>query len=70
MKRASYRKELKIPNNYVMGIYGRLLPIGSCKWYCNLHKCYMTGRDLRERKCKNKKCSHLKKLGKYKDIEE
>lgn len=69
-KRPSYRKELKPPSNYVLGIYGRLIPIGRCKCYCNLHKCYLVGKDLKERKCTIKRCKHLKTLGKYKDIEE
>lgn len=69
-KRASYRKEVRIPNNYVLGIYGRLLPIGHCKWYCDLHKCYLQGKDLKERNCMSKRCNHLKKLGKFKEIEE
>jgi hypothetical protein len=68
-KKPKYRKDLKPPRNYVLGIYGRLIPLGYCNWYCDLHKCYLVTRDLKERNCTFKKCKHLKKLGKHKDIE-
>lgn len=67
-KRASYRKELKIPKNMVLGIYGKLVILGHCRAYCDLHKCYLDGRDINERKCNKKKCKYKKELGKYKDI--
>lgn len=66
--RASYRKEIGIPKNMVLGFYGRLLVIGHCKAYCDLHKCYLIGRDIAERKCNKKKCKYKKELGKHKDI--
>lgn len=67
-KRPSYRKEIRIPNNIVLGIYGRLTTIGNCKAYCDYHKCYLVARDITERKCNRKKCIYKKELGKYKDV--
>ena len=52
----------------VLGFYGRLLVIGHCKAYCDLHKCYLIGRDIAERKCNKKKCKYKKELGKYKEV--
>lgn len=67
-RKPKFRKDLKPPRNYVLGFYGRLILLGHCKWYCDLHKCYLVAKDLKERKCQSKKCKHLKKLGKHKDI--
>lgn len=67
-KRPSYRKQIKPPTNFVLGFYGRLIQIGKCRAYCDLHKCYLIGNDITERKCNKKHCIYKKKLGKYKDI--
>lgn len=69
-KKPSYRKEIRVPTNMVLGFYGRLIQKGHCKAYCDLHKCYLIGRDIAERKCNKKKCIHKKQLGKHKEVEE
>lgn len=68
--RPTYRKDIKPPSNYVLCLYGRLVPIGKVNAYCNFHKCYLQAKDIKEKKCKRKKCKQFKKLGKYRDIEE
>ena len=73
MKNSTIRKKNKKksvpPKDYVLCSYGRLVQLGRTKAYCDLHKCYLQGKDIREKKCKIKKCKHFKNLGKYKDIE-
>lgn len=60
----------RIPNNYVLSLWGRLIPIGRCKAYCTFHKCYLQPKDIKEKKCNVKHCIYLRNLGKHKDIEE
>lgn len=67
--RKKYKKDLKPPKDYVLCSYGRLVQLGRTDGYCALHNCYLQKRDIREKKCKIKKCKHFKKLGKYKDVE-
>ncbi len=62
----SYRKEMKQRDNLVLSLYGKLVPIKYCFYYCDLHKCYLEKRDMSEKKCKKKKCNKLKKLDKHK----
>lgn len=46
----------------VMYIYGRLRHIKWAKAYCKLHKCYLEGNDISEKKCNKKHCKHLEEI--------
>lgn len=61
-KRPSYRKEQKRPQEYTLGIYGKLIKKKHCRAYCNYHKCYLGGIDIKERKCKEKKCKYKENM--------
>ena len=67
--RGKYRKSKRIPRNRVLGFYGRIVYLGKCVAYCDLHKCYLEPMDIKERNCNIKHCKNLKELGKHKDIE-
>lgn len=60
-------KVIKI-KNYNLFLFGRLNKLSRAKAYCNLHKCYLEGRDIREKKCNYKSCKHLRELDKKKNI--
>jgi len=46
--------------NFTLGIYGKKIKKKHCRAYCELHKCYLGGLDIKERECIKKKCKHLK----------
>ena len=48
--------------NFTMGIYGKIIKKKHCRAYCDLHKCYLGGLDIKERECKKKECKHLKQI--------
>lgn len=56
-KRGSYNYQ-----NFTMGIYGKIIKKKHCRAYCDLHKCYLGGLDIKERECQKKECKHLKQI--------
>lgn len=61
------RKRVKL-NTYNLFLFGRLNNLSRAKAYCELHKCYLEGKDIREKGCNHKSCKHLKELDKKKNI--
>ena len=46
----------------VMFLYGKLKYKNKAKYYCELHKCYLSRQDLFMKKFKCEKCKHKKEL--------
>lgn len=67
IQRRKRRKHVKL-NTYNLFLFGRLNNLSKAKAYCELHKCYLEGRDIREKGCNYKLCKHLKELDKKKNI--
>lgn len=43
-----------------LGLYGKLIYRGVA--YCKKHKCYLKPLDIKEKKCKFKKCRYLRQI--------
>ncbi len=67
IQRRKRRKCIKL-NTYNLFLFGRLNNLSRAKAYCELHKCYLEGKDIREKRCNHKSCKHLKELDKKKNI--
>ena len=67
VQRRKRRKCVKL-NTYNLFLFGRLNNINKAKAYCELHKCYLEGRDIKEKGCNYKLCKHLRELDKKKNI--
>jgi len=61
------RKNIKM-SNYKLFLFGRLNNLSKARAYCELHKCYLEGRDIKEKGCNYKTCKHLRELDKKKNI--
>lgn len=46
----------------VMFLYGKLNNKKRAKYYCELHKCYLSRQNLFTKKFKCEKCKHKKEL--------
>lgn len=56
MGRKNKRKRTDITKE--LYIYGRLVPKSKAVAYCKLHKCYLEPKDIAEKKCNYKRCTH------------
>ena len=61
------RKRVRL-SAYNLFLFGRLNNLSKAKAYCELHKCYLEGKDIKEKRCNHKLCKHLKELDKKKNI--
>ena len=52
----------------VLFLYGRLEEKKKAVGYCNLHKCYLEPRDIKEKRCNFKKCYRLMEIKNGKKI--
>lgn len=48
--------------NKKLFLYGKLLDISKAIGYCELHKCYLDLKDVKEKKCIKKKCKYMKEV--------
>ncbi len=48
--------------NVVMCLYGKLREKNKTVAYCELHKCYLDRKDIKEKKCNFKKCKYRKEI--------
>lgn len=46
----------------VLFLYGKLGKYNKAKYYCELHKCYLSQSNLYEKKFRCEKCKHKKDL--------
>lgn len=67
-KKRQNRKTIRIPyrnmrnlRDKVIFLYGKLLNKEVAIGYCELHKCYLAPNDIKEKKCKIKKCKYFKR---------
>lgn len=67
VQRKKRRKRVKL-DTYNLFLFGRLNNLSKAKAYCELHRCYLEGRDIKEKKCNYKSCKHLRELDKKKNI--
>lgn len=67
IQRNRRKKRIRV-DNYYLFLFGRLNNINKAKAYCKLHKCYLEGRDIKEKGCNYKNCIHLNELDKKKNI--
>lgn len=56
--RRPYRDMQEISNKGIF-LYGKLMKKSRARGWCNLHNCYLTSDDIREKRCKIKKCKNL-----------
>ena len=50
------------PKNIELFLYGKLDSKYKAKLYCSLHECYLTGTNIKEKKCNRKKCRFRKAI--------
>lgn len=67
MQRRMRKKRINI-SKCKMFLFGRLNSLTKAKAYCELHRCYLEGRDIKEKGCNHKSCKHLRELDKKKNI--
>lgn len=48
--------------NSVCFLWGKIKQKKYARAYCEYHKCYLEGFDIREKKCNYKKCIYLKEI--------
>jgi len=46
-------------------LYGCRANYENCAGFCDLHKCYMTVKQIKRKECLGKQCRHLHKLDHY-----
>ena len=46
-------------------LYGTRANYENCAGFCDLHKCYMTVKQIKKKECLGKQCRHLRKLDHY-----
>ncbi len=56
------RKGSKNVKNKELFLYGRLRDLSKAVAYCNLHRCYLEPKDIKEKRCNKKKCKYKKEL--------
>lgn len=57
--RATIRKGVKLYKNTELFLYGRRKNRCVARGYCQLHKCYLDIRNIKEKMCKVKKCKYF-----------
>ena len=57
--RTTIRKGVKPYKHTELFLYGSRKNRCIAKGYCELHKCYLDGRNIRQKKCKIKKCKYF-----------
>ena len=65
--RETIRKHNTVPLNdknkeTALFLYGKLDFKRKARIYCTLHKCYLNGDNIKEKKCNYKKCRFRKKI--------
>lgn len=63
VERVSIRKPKKTRVNKsraVLFLFGRLKEIEHAVGYCELHKCYLEPKDVKEKRCNKKNCKYFK----------
>ena len=61
--RSSIRKPKRInKRRAVLFLFGRLKEKEHAVGYCELHKCYLEPRDVKEKRCNKKNCNKFKEI--------
>lgn len=60
LRRRSIRKGVKTFKNKEIFLYGRIGERSKSVAYCNLHKCFLEIKDIKEKRCRNKKCKYIR----------
>lgn len=60
--RYTIRKYKYHPKKTKVFLYGRLGYIEQAVAYCNLHHCYLSKENIKEKKCNYKRCKYKQEL--------
>lgn len=66
--RKPYRDMSKLSKDYKMDnmgvfLYGKLMRKSRARGWCRLHNCYLDSKDIKEKRCKIKRCKDLEIRG-------